>query len=130
MPVVEAFKNNENEKAAHAFVTGVMGDSLYYSRFSQQDHEIIMANTPELRGIVFSKNIFPQVTCDDIKKIKVPVLLLNGAKSPLVFSSMKDELHRCLSNREKAILLNTSHGLEYENPAEFNKMVLGFIEKH
>ena len=39
-------------------------------------------------------------------------------------------LNRCLSNKEIAILPNTSHGLEYENPAEFNKIVLGFIDKH
>ena len=90
----------------------------------------MMVNTPELRGIVFSKNIFPPVTCDDLKKIKVPVLLLKGDKSPLVFPLMIEELNRCLSNREIATLKNTTHGLEYENPAEFNKIVLGFIDKH
>jgi len=130
MPVTEAFKNNDNERATNALITGVMGDSLYFSRLSQKDRENMMVNTPELRGIVFSKNIFPQLNCDDLKKIKVPVLLLNGDKSPLVFSSMRDELNRCLSNREKATLPNSSHGLEQENPAEFNKIVLGFIDKH
>jgi pimeloyl-ACP methyl ester carboxylesterase len=42
---------------------------------------------------------------------------------------MMEELNRCLSNREVATLTNTTHGLEYENPAEFNKTVLGFIDK-
>jgi pimeloyl-ACP methyl ester carboxylesterase len=129
-PVAEAFKNNDNEKAANALVTGVMGDSLYFSRLPQKDRENMMVNTPELRGIVFSKNIFPPVTCDDLKKIKVPVLLLKGDKSPIVFPLMIEELNRCLSNREIATLKNTTHGLEYENPAEFNKIVLGFIDKH
>ncbi len=130
MPVAEAFKNNDNEKAVRALVAGVTGDSLYYSRLPQQYHEIMMTNTPELRGVVSSENIFPQVTCDDIKKIKVPVSLLTGDKSPLVFSSTIEELNRCLSNREKATLVNPSHGLEYENPVEYNKIVLGFIDKH
>jgi pimeloyl-ACP methyl ester carboxylesterase len=130
MPVAAAFKDNDNEKAVRALVAGVTGDSLYYSRLPHQFHEIMMVNTPELRGIMFSKNIFPQVTCDDIKKIKAPVLLVKGDKSPLVFPSIIDELNRCLNNREKATLLNTSHGLEYENPTEFNKIVLGFIDKH
>jgi pimeloyl-ACP methyl ester carboxylesterase len=130
IPVTEAFKNNDNEKAANALVSGVMGDSLYFSRFRQEDREIIMVNTPELRGVMFSKNIFPAVSCDDLKKIKVPVLLLKGDISPIVFSSMINELNRCLSNKEIATLTNTTHGLEYENPAEFNKMVLGFIDRH
>src|SRR5207249_3903211 len=130
MPVIEAFKNNENEKAARALITGVMGDSLVFPNLPQWQREIMMANTVELRGIMFSENIFPQVTCDDIKKIKVPVLLLNGDKSPVVFSSMRDELNGCLSNKEKATLLNTSHGLEQQNPVEFNKIDLGSIDKH
>lgn len=130
VPVAEAFKNNDNEKAVNALVTGVMGDSLYYSRFPQETREILMVNTPEVRGIVFNKNIFPAVSCDDLKKIKIPVLLVKGEISPIVFSSMINELNRCLSNKEIATLTNTTHGLEYENPAEFNKMVLGFIDKH
>ncbi|MGK2861504.1 MAG: alpha/beta fold hydrolase [Chitinophagaceae bacterium] len=129
-PVIEAFKNNDNEKAANALVSGVMGDSLYFSRFPQEVREIIMVNTPEIRGVMFSKNIFSAVSCDDLKKIKVPVLLLQGDISPIVFSSMINEMNRCLSNKEIATLTNTTHGLEYENPAEFNKMVLGFIDKH
>ncbi len=55
-PVADAFKNNDNEKAANALVTGVMGDSLYFSRLPQKERENMMVNTPELRGIVFGKN--------------------------------------------------------------------------
>ena len=132
IPVIEAFKNNDNEKAAKALVSGVMGDSLYFSRLPQKDHEIMMANTTELRGWLFGKNSSRPVpfTCDNLKKIKAPVLLVKGDISPLIFSSMINEFNRCLSNREIATLTNTTHGLEYENPAEFNKMVLGFIDRH
>ncbi len=129
-PVIEAFKNNDNEKAAKALITGVMGDSLYYDRLPQKDRENMMVNTPELRGVVSSKNIFPPVSCDDLKKIKVPVLLLKGDKSPIVFSLMINEMNNCLGNKEVATLTNTTHGLEYENPSEFNKVVLGFLDKH
>src|SRR4030095_1824401 len=130
MPVAEAFKNNDKEKAVTALLTGVMGDSLYFSKLPKQDREIMMANTPELGGITFGKNIFSPVACDDLKKIKVPVLLLNGDKSPLIFSVVINELDHCLSNKERAILPNSSHGLQYDNPDEFNKVVLRFINKH
>jgi pimeloyl-ACP methyl ester carboxylesterase len=130
MPVAEALTSNNDEKAVDALVAGVMDDSLYYSRLPQQDREIMMANTSELRGVTFGKNIFTPVTCDDLKKIKAPVVFVNGDKSPLIFSLMIDELSRCLSIKEIAKLTNTSHGLEFENPAEFNEKVLGFIAKH
>ncbi len=90
----------------------------------------MMDNTLETRGAVFTKNLFPPITCDDIKKIKTRVLLMQGDRSPLFLTSIINELDRCLGNKEKATLTNSSHGLEYENPSEFNKIVLGFIDKH
>lgn len=130
LPTVEAFKNNDEEKAVAAFIAAVMDDSLYFSRLSQRTREIIMANTLETRGSVFTKNLFPPVSCEDLKKIKTPVLLVQGDRSPLFVLSIINELDRCLSNKEKATLPNTSHGLEFENPQGFNKAVLRFIEKH
>ena len=107
-----------------------MGDSLYYDKLSQKDRDIMIANLSEIRAIVLGKDNFPVVGCDDVKKIKAPVLLLKGDKSPVILSLMMEELNRCLSNREVATLTNTTHGLEYESPAEFNKTVLAFIDKH
>ena len=130
VPAAEAFKNNNDEKAVDAFVGAVIGDSLFFSKAPQQGREIMMANTSELKGILLAKNVFPPLTCDDLKKIKVPVLLLTGDRSPLFFISISDELNRCLGNKEIATLPNSSHGLEFENPEEFNKIVLGFIDKH
>jgi pimeloyl-ACP methyl ester carboxylesterase len=129
IPAAEAFKKNNHEKAITIFLSGVMGDSLFFLKIPQEGRNIMMDNTLELRGSVFTKNLFPLITCDDLKKIKAPVLLLTGDRSPLFFISIADELNRCLSNKERAILPNSSHGLEFENPAEFNKIVLGFIDK-
>jgi pimeloyl-ACP methyl ester carboxylesterase len=130
MPAADAFKNNDNEKAVKAFVGGVMGDSSFFSNIPQQGRETMMANTLELRGAVFTKNLFPPITCDDIRKIKTPVLLMKGDRSPIILTSIIGELDRCLTNKELTVLPNSSHGLEFENPAEFNKIVLGFIDKH
>lgn len=128
-PVGEAFKNNNNEAAVKALINGVMGDTLYYNRLPQEDRDIMLANWQEVKSIFSGKDNFPVITCDDVKKIKTPVLLVRGDRSPPVFLLMIDELNRCLSNREIATLTNTSHGLEYENPAGFNRAVLGFIDK-
>ena len=131
LPGIEAFKNNEDEKAAEIFANAVMGDSQYFAKRSQRIREIIMANTVQLKGsMLYPKTGFPDISCDDLKKIKTPVLLLQGDRSPLFFIKIIDELDRCLSNKERVTIPNASHGLEYENPAEFNKVVLDFIDKH
>jgi len=130
MPAAEAFKNNNNEKAVNVFVGGVMGDSSFFSKMPARARETMMDNTLELRGEVFTKNLFPPITCDDIRKIKTPVLLLQGDRTPLLFTSIISVLDSCLTNKEIKVLPNASHGLEFENPSEFNKTVLGFIDKH
>ena len=129
-PASEAFKNNNNEKGVSAFINGVTGDSSYFNNLSKQIRENMVSNAAEVKHNLLYGGPSPQVTCDDLKKIKVPTLLLEGDKSISFFSLINDELYRCLTNREKAVLSNTSHGLELENPAEFNKIVLGFIDKH
>jgi pimeloyl-ACP methyl ester carboxylesterase len=130
IPAAEAFKNNDQNKAVSTFLFGAMGDSTYFSKLSQGHRENMMSNITELKGILSIQNAFPPVTCDDLKKIQTPILLLGGDRSPLILKLLINELNRCLTNKEKAILLNTNHGLETENPAEFNKIVLGFIDKH
>jgi pimeloyl-ACP methyl ester carboxylesterase len=39
-------------------------------------------------------------------------------------------LAQCIEGSELAILSDASHGLEYENPVEFNRIVLDFISKN
>jgi pimeloyl-ACP methyl ester carboxylesterase len=63
-----------------------------------------------------------------LEKIKTPVLLVGGDKPG--FDEIYSKMEPCLSNKEKAILPNTTHGLQMENPSEFNKVVLGFIDRH
>jgi len=127
---VEAFANNEQEKAVSYFLAVVTGNSSYFSRLPQFDREIMMMNTQEARANITIQNIMPPITCDDLKKINCPVLLLGGDKSPLFLPLIINKMEPCLSKKEKATLPNTSHGLAYENPSEFNKVVLGFIDKH
>lgn len=129
-PATDAFKINEDENGVRAFINGAMGDSLYFDSHSLQFRENMIANIPEVKHNLLHGGPPEKVTCDGLGKIKVPVLLLIGSKSISFFSTMNDELYRCLRNREKATIMNASHGLEFDNPAEFNKIVLGFIDKH
>ncbi|MEP0133105.1 alpha/beta hydrolase [Eudoraea sp.] len=128
--MTEEFKNNNNEKAVTIFIGAVTDDSLYFSKLPKRDQKIMMDNTLDFRESPIRKSSRRSITCDDLKKIKAPVLLLKGDISPLFLTSMVDELDRCLRDKELVTLPNTSHGLPFENPAEFNKIVLGYINKH
>jgi pimeloyl-ACP methyl ester carboxylesterase len=129
-PAVAAFKQNDSKKAAQAFLDGVIGDSAFWFKLSPQEQNIMTDNTLELRGMLFSKKSSPEISCLDVKNIKTPILLVQGDRSPLFFGAIINELDQCLENKEHATLPNSSHGLEYQNPSQFNKSVLEFIDKH
>ena len=130
IPTAEAFKNNNDKKAVEIFIGGVLADSLYFSQAPQQQKDIMMDNLLELKAAVSTENLFPPLVCDDIKTLKMPVLLIKGDRSPKILTVIIDELDSCLDNNVLAILPNSSHGLEFQNPIEFNKIVLDFINKH
>ncbi len=129
-PAAAAFRSGNNEKGVSVFIGGVTGDTSFFSKMPPEAKSMVMSNVLELRGIALAKNIFPPVSCDDLKKIKTPVLIMTGEKTLLLFSAINEELSNCLTNKEKVILSNATHGLEMENPVDFNKIVLAFIDKH
>lgn len=129
-PAAEAFRQGNNEKAISVFIAGVTGDTSFYSKLPVAEQKKIVENILELRGVALKDNNLPPVTCEDLKKIKAPVLVMTGQNSPPFFSVTNREISKCLPNKENVTLANASHGLEMENPADFNRIVLGFIDKH
>lgn len=129
-PAADAFRSGNNEKAIAVFIGGVIGDTSFFYKIPPEGRSMMMSNILELRGAALSKNPFPPVTCADLKKINTPVLLITGEKTALLFNAITEELNKCLVNKERAIVPGATHGLEIENPYDFNKIVLAFIDKH
>jgi len=129
-PAAEAFRSGNNEKAIAVFIGGVIGDTSFFSKIPPEGRSMMMTNILELRGAAFSKNPFPPISCADLKKINTPVLLVSGEKTALLFQAITEELDKCLTNNERATVPGATHGLEIENPYDFNKIVLAFINKH
>ncbi|HET9744081.1 MAG TPA: alpha/beta hydrolase [Chitinophagaceae bacterium] len=129
-PAGDAFKSGNDEKAVSLFTGWVLGDTNSYKNVAPEIRSVMLSNTLELRGAVLSTKPFPELTCDDMKKINTPVLLMEGEKTTSFFSTITDEIHKCLVNKEKVTLPGASHKLQMENPSDFNKIVLAFIDKH
>ncbi|HJS55638.1 MAG TPA: alpha/beta hydrolase, partial [Chitinophagaceae bacterium] len=129
-PAAEAFKSGNDEKAVSVFIAWVFGDSNIYKSFPPEARSSMLANTLELRGAILSNKPFPEVKCDDMKKIQTPVLLMKGERTTPFFSIIINEIDKCFINNETVILAGATHGLQFDNPGDFNKIVLAFIDKH
>jgi pimeloyl-ACP methyl ester carboxylesterase len=129
-PAAEAFKSGNDEKAVSIFAAWVIGDTNFYKSLPAEARSAMLANTLELRGSLLGNKPFPEVKCEDLKKIQIPVLLIKGEKTTSFFSTIVDEVGKCLANKETITLPGATHGLQMENPGDFNKMVLTFVDKH
>jgi pimeloyl-ACP methyl ester carboxylesterase len=69
-------------------------------------------------------------TCDDARKIVIPTLLVGGDDSPRIFGLMLNGLQSCLARVERITITKASHGVNQDNPADFNREVLGFLKRH
>ena len=129
IPSDKAFKNNDDVQGITAFIGGVMGDSLIYSKVPDEVKVRWLQNTTEMRGCVKPEAIIT-IPPEDVRGIKIPVLVMKGDKSPLYFGKIADTIYSLLPNAQLYTLSNSSHGLQGNNPKDFNKTVLNFINEN
>ena len=69
----------------------------------------------------------PAIPDDQIHSTLVPVLLLNGQKSPRMFSLITDELERLLPDTYRVLIPGAGHAMHAANPAFYNGVVKEFL---
>jgi len=70
----------------------------------------------------------PSISEEEIRSVGIPVLLLEGEKSPRYFSLISDELERLLPDSRRAMIPAAGHAMYAANPIQFNSYVRRFIE--
>jgi pimeloyl-ACP methyl ester carboxylesterase len=67
------------------------------------------------------------VTCDALKGIKAPTLVVRGERTPQLFVKTNEAVLRCVAGSREAVVPDASHAMSFDNPAGFNRLVLEFI---
>jgi pimeloyl-ACP methyl ester carboxylesterase len=66
----------------------------------------------------------PKLSCVDLEKVRMPVLLLRAARTALIFARTVDEMARCLPAERIVTIAGAGHGVVFDEPAVFNQTVL------
>lgn len=128
-PAQRAFQQGGMEEGVRRFLDGVIGPGAF-DQIPVPVQATILQNAPELKVQVLTppRILFSTLTCDDLSRMTMPVLLLEGELSPPMFSSVADEIASCLPTVERATIPGVSHDLY--NPPVFQETVLGFLARH
>ncbi len=125
--------NNENVKA-------IVSDSAYakLSHMAERMYHIFsilkypLAYLTKLYGIVFLRiNIDNANPVDNIKNLKIPILIIHAEKDTQIPVSEAYLLHDANKKTEIWIVENAEHGMTHSiNPAKYEEKVLEFFKKH
>ena len=90
----------------------------------------LLENASEWRALTMSKDAFPTLSLDAVRRIKAPTLLLSGQRSLTLHSVIDSQLERLLPQEERIILANATHEMWNEYPQECRSAALLFFAKH
>jgi non-heme chloroperoxidase len=124
---VAQLEAGNREGALRTFLEAAFGPGAYERTWDALQASL-MDNVHTLRT---SLTLPPEpFTCDDARKLGVPALLVAGDVSPRIFPLMLNGLQPCLRTAERVTILRASHGINLDNPADFNHAVLAFVGRH
>ncbi len=123
---VKLYKEGKDEATMRQFLRTVLGSDEIYDAVPQAVRDGWFQNLVE--GICISETQdLASIPREELSQIEKPVLLIKGEYSPGVLKLVNDSLNVVLPNSKLKLLPNASHGLQGENPAEFNKYVVNFL---
>lgn len=131
-PSHKAFELGRIEEGVRLFINGVLGEGVY-GNFPPIAHIMMLENAREMKEEIKGINdigvdFFTTFSCGDAEKITIPTLLLEGELSPRFFGLINDDLERCLSNSERAVIPEASHDLKIQEPPVFSEKILPFLK--
>lgn len=119
---------------ATAFVDGFLQSVFLPESIAQgkdfvaQTKKIILANSPlGICGALLAMGMRTDTT-DALRGIAVPTLVVVGENDALTPVAMAQNLHERIRNSRLAVIPNAAHMCNLENPGEFNRHLLEFLE--
>lgn len=126
-PSRNAFRAGQLANGIQMYTDGV-GGAGRYEDLSEEMQQAMLDNAPSHAADVLTKNPLPLFSCELARKIKAPVLLVNGSKSLPMFKRINTDLQGCLLNNQAAEI-SAGHAGPMDSQKAFDKAVRQFIRE-
>lgn len=120
-PTMKAMDRGEDEVAIRIFV------GANWASDEQLDElmPMFLDNLPAMKSQLEAG--FPRLMAEEVRSIRVPVLLVTGGRSPRTLHAVVDRLEECLRDVQRLDIEDAAHGMFVTHPDVFNRRVLEFI---
>ena len=96
-----------------------------FERATPEERKMLMENVSAFQLDYNSQR--PPFTCEDAKKITVPVLVLCGDQSPMGLQRIAETTALCIKGAKFVKIQQATHWMQHDQPQAFNNEVLAFL---
>lgn len=130
-PAGAELARGEDEAGIRTFIDGVIGSGAF-DRMPEQVRGMMLDNAAveRLETATPPEATFPSLSPEDVAQLPMPVVLVEGERSPRLFGLITDALMQALPAAERVVIPDASHGMHGQNPTAYNQMVLDFLARH
>ena len=124
-PMVDAFRQGDDRGAIVIFNQKMGRD---FDKLPESAAKSMLQNAPSLKAINLSPDPFPAISKEQVRKLKVPTLMIKGERADRLHSWVSDELASHIPNAKTVVIPNAGHNSPRDNPAFFNRTALDFLD--
>jgi pimeloyl-ACP methyl ester carboxylesterase len=119
----DAFASGNEERIVRTYASHVAPGE--FEKAPSEVRQMLVANVPAFQLDFTSRR--PPFTCDDARRVAVPVLILSGDRSPMGLQRIAEEAARCIKGARLVRIPQATHWLQSDHAQAFNDAVLAFL---
>ena len=127
-PANAAFRRGDDEEGARIMTGGINGANTATLDAAAMHRRL--QNIQAMKMLAMSTDEFPLVEPAALAGLPMPVLLMAGANTPAVHSTVFDNVCAAMPQAQHLRVPQAGHGVARENPAVYNRAVLDFLATH
>lgn len=116
------FRRGELEAGMESLMDDINGKG-FWARLSEEQRQLRRDNAWTVVGQLGDEE---KADCADISQLKMPVLVMEGEKSPQAFKKINKIIRECLPPARSVTIAKASHPMHQDNPADFNEALAKF----
>jgi len=106
---------------------GISGTGAF-DNFTPERRAAVTQNALSFQALTLSSEPFPDMSKAEIRRLRIPTLILTGETTTKIHRLVTEELARLLPIAESAMIPKAGHSSNSDNPSAFNKVVSGFLK--
>jgi pimeloyl-ACP methyl ester carboxylesterase len=131
-PARAAFARGDSVAGLRLFVDGVTDRPGSFDNLPVAGRARLLAHSFEMRREMLTDRqlYLPPLDCAGLGRLAMPVLLIQGERSPRMYHVITKELAHCLQSDTVVTIPGAGHATNATNPGSYNQTVLQYVTTH